>query len=75
MLIKLIFVRLIAFWFDKFFLISVIFLIIATLLQLIRTMVTLVSHAYKLFQLVLLVDTAYAIVNMIQVINKEGRET
>ena len=48
------------------------FLFIATLSQLIRTMVTLVSHSYDLFQLVLLVETAYTIVNMIQVINKEA---
>ena len=51
------------------------FLFIATLSQLIRTMVTLVSHSYDLFQLVLLVETAYTIVNMIQVINKEARAT
>ena len=48
---------------------------IATLTQLIRTMVTLVSHRYDLFQLVLLVDTAYTIVNMIHVINKKARAT
>ena len=36
-------------------------------------MVTLVSHSYDLFQLVLLVETAYTIVNMSQVINKEAR--
>ena len=52
-----------------------VFLFIATLSQLIRTMVTLVSHSYDLFQLVLLVETAYTIVNMIQVINKEARAT
>ena len=46
---------------------------IATLSQ--RTMVTLVSHSYDLFQLVLLVETAYKIVNMIQAINKEARAT
>ena len=49
------------------------FLFIATLSQLTRTMVTLVSHSYDLFQLVLLVDTACTIVNMIQVVNKEAR--
>ena len=37
--------------------------------------VTLVSHSYDLFQLVLLVKTTYTIVNMIQVINKEARAT
>ena len=37
--------------------------------------VTLVSHSHDLFQLVLLVETAYTIVNMIQVINKEARAT
>ena len=52
-----------------------VFLFIATLSQLIRTMVTLVSHSYDLFQLVLLVEMAYTIVNMIQVINKEARAT
>ena len=51
------------------------FLFIATLSQLMRTMVTLVSHSYDLFQLVLLVGTACTIVNMIQVINKEDRVT
>ena len=51
------------------------FLFIATLSQLIHTMVTLISHSYDLFQLVLLVETAYTIVNMIQVINKEARAT
>ena len=51
------------------------FLFIATLSQLIRRMVTLVSHSYDLFQLVLLVETTYTIVNMIQVINKEARAT
>ena len=51
------------------------FLCFATLSQLIRTMVTLVSHSHDLFQLVLLVETAYTIVNMIQVINKEARAT
>ena len=51
------------------------FLFIVTLSQLIRTMVTLVSHSYDLFQQVLLVDKAYTIVNMIQVINKEARAT
>ena len=49
------------------------FLFIATLSQLIRTMVTLASLSYDLFQLVLLVETAYIIVNMIQVINIEAR--
>ena len=43
--------------------------------MLIRTMVTLVSHSHVLFQLVLIVETAYTIVNMIQVINKEVRAT
>ena len=38
-------------------------------------MVTLVSHSYDLFQLVLLVETTNRIVNMIQVINKEARAT
>ena len=51
------------------------FLFIATLSQLIHTMVTLVSHSYDHFQLVLLVETAYTIVNMIKVINKEARAT
>ena len=52
-----------------------VFLFIATLSQLIRTMVKLVSHSYDLFQLVLLVEMTYTIVNMIQVINKEARAT
>ena len=43
--------------------------------QLVRTMVTLVSHSHDLFQLVLIVETAYTTVNMIQVINKEARAT
>ena len=43
--------------------------------MLIRTMVTLVSHSDVFFQLVLVVETAYTIVNMIQVINKEARAT
>ena len=51
------------------------FLLIATLPQLIRTMVTLVSHSFDLSQLVLLVDTAYTIVKIIQVINKEDGAT
>ena len=51
------------------------FLFIATLSQLIHTIVTLVSHSHNLFQLVLLVETAYPIVNMIQVIHKEARAT
>ena len=51
------------------------FLFIATLSQLIRMMVTLVSHSHDLFQLVSIVETAYTIVNMIQVINKEARAT
>ena len=51
------------------------FLFIAALLQLILTMVTLVSYSHDLFQLVLLVETANTIVNMIQVINKEARAT
>ena len=50
-------------------------LYIATLSQLIRTMVTLVSHSYDLFQLVVLVDTAYTVVNVIQVVNKKPRAT
>ena len=54
---------------------SFVFFFIATLPQLIRTMVTLVSHSYDLFQLVLLIETAYTIVNMIRVINKETRAT
>ena len=49
------------------------FLFIATLSQLIRTMVTLVSHSYDLFQQILLIEAAYKIVSMIQVINKEAR--
>ena len=49
------------------------FLFIATLSPLIRTMFTLASQSYDLFQLVLLVETAYIIVNMIQVINEEAR--
>ena len=52
-----------------------VFFVYATLSQLIRTMVKLVSHSYDLFQLVLLLDTAYPIVNMIKVINKETRAT
>ena len=52
-----------------------VFFFIATLTQLIHTMITLASHSFDLFQLVLLVETAYTIVNMIQVINKEARET
>ena len=36
---------------------------------------SLVSHTHDHFQLVLLVETAYTIVNMIQVINKEARAT
>ena len=51
------------------------FVFIATLSQLMRTMVTLVLHSYDHFQLVLLVETAYTIVNMIQVIHKEARAT
>ena len=51
------------------------FLFIATSSQLIRTIVTLVSHSYDLYQLVLLVETANTIVNMTQVINKEARAT
>ena len=51
------------------------FLFTATLSQLIRMMATLVSHSYDLFQLVLLVETAYTNVNMIQVINKVARAT
>ena len=46
---------------------------IATLSQLIRTMVTLVPHSHDPLQLVLLVDTANTIVKMIEVINKEAR--
>ena len=33
------------------------------------------THTHNLFQLVLLAETVYPIVNMIQVINKEGRTT
>ena len=51
------------------------FLFIATLTQFIRTMVTLVSRSHGRFQLVLLVETTYTIVNMIQVIKKEARAT
>ena len=36
---------------------------------------SLASHSHGLFQLVLLVETAYTIVNIIQVINKEARAT
>ena len=54
---------------------SVCFLFIATLSQLIHTMVTLVSHSHNLFQLVLLVVAAYPIVNMIRVMNKKARAT
>ena len=43
--------------------------------MLMRTMVTLVSHSHVLFQLVLIVETVYTIVNMMQVINKEARAT
>ena len=53
---------------------SVCFLFIATLSQLIHTMVTLVSHSHNLFQLVLLVETAYPIMSMIQVINKKPEQ-
>ena len=49
------------------------FLFIATLSQLTRTMFTLASHSYDLFQLVLIVEMAYTIGNMIQDINKESR--
>ena len=52
-----------------------VFLFIATLSQLIHMIVIPVSHSYNLFQLVLLVQTAYPIMNMIQVINKEARAT
>ena len=38
--------------------------------ELIHTIVTLVSHSHNLSQLVLLVETAYPIVNMIQGIKK-----
>ena len=51
------------------------FLFMATLSQLIHTMVTLVSHSHDLLQLVLLVEMAYTTVNMIQIINKEARAT
>ena len=51
------------------------FLFITILSQLIRTMIALVSHSHDLFQLVLLVEMAYTIVNMIQFINKEARAT
>ena len=34
---------------------------------------TLASHSHDIFQLVLLVETVYTIVNMIEVINKEAR--
>ena len=54
---------------------SVCFLFIATLSQLIHTMVTLASHSHNLFQLVLLVVAAYPIVNMIRVMNKKARAT
>ena len=57
------------------YILTLCFLFIVTLSQLIPTMVTLVSHPYDLFQLVLLVETTYTIVNMIQVINKEARAT
>ena len=53
---------------------------ITTLLQYIHTLVSLFSHSHNLFQLVFtrslsLVEAAYPIVNMIQVINKEARTT
>ena len=51
------------------------FLFITTLSQLMRTMVTLVSHLHDLFQLLLIIEMPYAIVNMIQVTNKEARAT
>ena len=57
------------------YILTLCFLFITTLSQFIRTMVTLVSHSYNLFQVVLLVETAYTIVKMIQVINKETRAT
>ena len=37
--------------------------------------VTLVSHSHDLFQLVLLVETAYTIANMTPVITKEAKAT
>ena len=49
------------------------FLFIATLSQFISTMVTLVSHSHDLFQVLLIVETAYTVVNMIRVINKDAR--
>ena len=52
-----------------------VFLFTATLSQLIHTMVTLVLHSHNLFQMVLLVETAYPIVKIIQVINKKARAT
>ena len=53
------------------------FLFIVTLSQHIHTLVTLVSHSHNISQLLLLslVETAYPIVNMIQVINKKARAT
>ena len=52
-----------------------VFFVYATMSQLIRTMVLLVSHSYDFCRLALLVETAYRIVNMTQVINKEARAT
>ena len=54
---------------------NVVFFVYCNIIVLIHTMITLVSHSNDLFQLVLLVETAYTIVNMIQVINKETRAT
>ena len=54
---------------------NVVFFVYCNIIALIHTMITLVSHSNDLFQLVLLVETAYTIVNMIQVINKEARAT
>ena len=54
---------------------NVVFFVYCNIIALIHTMITLVSHSNDLFQLVLLVETAYTIVNMIQVINKETRAT
>ena len=51
-----------------------VYLFIATLLQLIRTMITLVSHSIDLFQLVLLVKTTYTIVNIIHLLTKKPEQ-
>ena len=60
-----------------------VFFVYCNIVTALHTMVTLVSHSNNLFQLVLLdhfhslslVETAYPIVNMIRVVNKEARAT